>query len=943
MPNSAVRAFHGSSAIVTNLWGGLVNHISIPVWHLVPLQRAFGASAAGSQYCQYCHYRLGCRNMNDLVMSVSSWIQSLGAARRSRAGAGDRARSCTVMCVSVELPSARVWTQRAHGRLIVLATSILCACSTDPSPGVDDHAHPQPGTEPARIIALAPSDERERSPYTGWTRAHYEAVFARLLLGFVAHRSADGARTHYLGGERLPAAMEGAMRMLPALEAWLACPCNPDRISIDGRELDVAAIARDIVLQGTDPLSPDYWHPIGRGWDQRKVEAAALASFLVHTRERFWAKLDVLERARIMSWLRATDEPLAANWLTFQIAIDSARFTLGHAIDTIMLEHELDLIEADYEGDGFYRDGGQHRFDWYNAFVIHPELSLWRRSAAGLAASARVRSQRIGARTRAFLGRLPYLVDRDGAVAPIGRSLAYRSAVLAALQTSIVAGDEFIAPGLARRISSGNLRYHFEAGMFEAELPDAEHVLTRGYHGEQPGVLENYIRPGSQYFMTRALAVLALPPEHPYWTAIEQALPADQGDFVHAVPAVGWMIEHDREGAGLVLHNARSASGKAAHHERYKKFGYAPLTWYAIASDEAQRPYDAELVSASAGRFDRRRSVAQAWAVAPGFAWLRYAQAPETADADEPKPAPHLFSTAVFTPAHDDAHAEPNIRVSCIYPSRDAPARAYEGSFAVAVAESGQPSIGQASSTIEAQPWWYLDGDPERHGGASVLLAGLAGWTHAGPRLDWPYSASHVLGGEASWIGLGVDEPFTRPRCFASLQQLSDAPFDPTQVLAAAPSVQLLDSRAMLTWPEGRLAWVELAGSPPERLLELGSLRVSGPLRMATLHEQDGIRRLAAIGLRSLSDERGGLLESGEPRAMIACEFESTHVRCETDGPLAIRVDPPGLRTLTWREPLWTGIDSKHESTVASSEAGWVRIELPTHSTSTMMFELSLP
>jgi hypothetical protein len=824
----------------------------------------------------------------------------------------------------------------------VLASSLLCACGPDRSSDVDDHPRAT-HVEPARILTLTPSDDHERSPYTGWTRAHYEAVFGRLLLGFVEHRSSDGARTRYVGGERLPAAMEGAMRMLPALEAWLACDCNPDRISIDGRELDVAALARDLVIHGTDPLSPDYWHPIGRGWDQRKVEAAALASFLMHTRERFWAKLDVFERARIMSWLRATDEPLAANWLTFQIALDSARFTLGHAIDASMLERELDLIEADYEGDGFYRDGGEHRFDWYNAFVIHAELTLWRRSTAGLAASARARSQRIAARTRAFLGQLPYLVDHHGAVAPIGRSLAYRSAVLAALQTSIVAGDEFIAPGLARRISSGNLRHHLEAGMF-----DAEHVLTRGYHAEQPGVLENYIRPGSQYFMTRALAVLALPSEHPYWTAPEQALPADLGDFVHAVPAVGWMIEHDRAGAGLVLHNARSTSGKAAHHERYKKFGYAPLSWYAIATDE-RRPYDAGLVSAEAGRFDRRRSIAQAWAVAPGFAWLRHMQTPEADDDDASKRAPHLFATAVFTPTRDDALAEPSVRVSCIYPSHEAPARAYEGSFAVAVAaagssgSSGSSGIGQATVSDHAQPWWYLDGDHDRHGGASVLLAGLAGWTRAGPRLDWSGSASHVLGGEASWVGLGVDQSFTRPRCFASLQQLAEASFDPAKVLAEAPSVQLLGSHAMITWPDHRLAWVELAGTPPERSLELGPLRVSGPLRMAMLHEHDGVRRLVAIGARSVSDERGGLLESAEPRKMIACELGATHVRCETDGPLAIRIDPPGPRTLTWREPLHTGFDSTQASTTASSDAGWVRIEPPPHTTSTMIFELSPP
>jgi hypothetical protein len=822
-----------------------------------------------------------------------------------------------------------VRTPRTHSRSIALAVSIVSGCESEPSTRADDRADVESSAEPARIIVLEPSEDRERSPYTGWTRAHYEAVFARTLLGFVEHRSPDGARTRYAGGEKLPAAMEGAMRMLPALEAWLSCPCNPDRISIEGRELDVAALARDIIINGTDPRSRDYWHPIGKGWDQRKVEAAALASFLVHTHDRIWAQLDLFERARIMSWLRASDEPLAGNWLTFQIARDSARVTLGYAIDTAMLEQQLDLIEADYEGDGFYRDSAQHRFDWYNAFVIHPELTLWRHSSAGQAQSARARSERIGARTRAFLGRLPYLVDRDGAVAPIGRSLAYRSAVLAALQTSIVAGDEFIAPGLARRISAGNLRHHLEAGMF-----DAEQVLTRGYHGEQPSVAENYLRPGSQYFMTRALSVLALPPEHPYWTAPEQALPADLGDFVHAVPAIGWMIEHDSSGTGLVLHNARSASSKASHHERYKKFGYAPLSWYALGNED-QRPYDGTLISAAARRFDRRRTAAQAWAVAPGFAWLRYLQAPEAAIGQPSKPRHHLFSTAVFTPTR-----EASVRVSCIYPSHDAPARAYEGSFAIAVARAGPSGRGQATATIDAQPWWYLDGDPARHGGASVLLAGLAGWTRAGPRLDWPGSASHVLGGEASWVGLGVDDSFTRSRCFASLQQLAAEPFDPEQVLAEAPSVQLLGTQATITWADGQLAWVDLAGSPPVRALALGPLHLSGPLRMAMLHEHDGVRRLVAVGLVSASDEHGELIESGAPRSLLACELDARRVRCETDGPLAVRVDSPGPRTLSWHEPLWTGFDSKHEGTVVSNDAGWVRLELPEHTTSTMIFEL---
>jgi hypothetical protein len=825
-----------------------------------------------------------------------------------------------------------VRTHRAHRRSIaLLALTLPLACEREAQPEV--RAVVEPARAPARAIVLEPEADRVRSPYTGWTRAHYEAVFARLLLGFVEHRSPAGGRTRYAGGKRMTAAMEGAVRMLPALEAWLACACNPDRISVEGREIDVAAIAREIVLAGTDPFGPDYWGAIGKGWDQRKVEAGLLASFLLHTRERVWSRLDWFERAQIMSWLRASDEPLAANWLAFQIAGDTARAALGHSIDEAVLERELALLEAEYEGDGFYRDGGEHRFDWYNAFVIHPELTLWRTSELGRAPGSRERVDRIAARTRAFLGRLPYLVDRDGAVAPIGRSLAYRSAVLAALQASVVAGDEFIAPGLARRISSGNLRHHLEAGMF-----DAENVLTRGYHGEELGVLEHYIRPGSQYFMTRGLAVLALPPEHPYWTAPEQAVPADLGDFVHAIPSVGWMIEHDRAGAGLVLHNARSASGKASHHDRYKKFAYAPLSWYASAS-EGRFPYDSAIVSAGRGRFDRARSVPRAAAVAPGFAWLRYNVAAGARNIGETEPAaPHLFSTAVFVGASDDVLAESTVRVSCFFPSPGAPGRPYVGSFAVAAGE--EPGVGRETASEGEQPWWYIDGDRERHGGASVLLAGLAGWTRVGPRLDWEGPADHVLGGDAMWIGLGVGEVLTSSRCFASLQQLSANPFDPRRALADAPSVELLGSQATLTWADGRRAWVELAGSPGMRSLELGPLRVSGPLRMATLREHDGAIELVAIGLRSVSDGRGPLIESGEPRT-LACEFDERLVRCETDGPLAIRVDPPGPRTLRWREPLWTGFDPPPGASITSDDAGWVRIEMPSAATSTTIFELS--
>lgn len=747
-------------------------------------------------------------------------------------------------------------------RLLLAASLLATSCGGRASTTASEASVVQ-------TIERSPAEDRERSPYTGWTRAHYQAVFGRLLLGFVDHRSWLGARTRYPGGEQLPAAMEGAIRMLPALGAWLACACNPDRIRVDGRELDVTAIARAIVVNGTDPTSPDYWKPIRLGWDQRVVEAAMVAEFLVRSRERVWDRLSPREQQRIMAWLAPAEQPLAANWLAFQIARNAARGALGHSVPERALAEQLDRLERDYAGDGFYRDGHQHRFDWYNALVVHAQLSFWR-SLAG--ADQRERVDRVAARTREFFSHLPYLFDAEGRAAPIGRSLAYRSGVLASLHASMLAGDEFLAAGLARRISAGNLRFHVEAGMF-----DEAEVLTRGYHGEQPGVIDNYLRPGSQYFVSHALSVLALPPEHPFWTSQELPLPADQGDFVHSIPAIGWMITHDAKAGGLILHNVGSSATPARYYDQYAKLEYASHSWYA-RSNEGARPADALVVSASAGRFDKRRSAPQSWAVAPGFAWLRYAIAAETGVEPGSQPADageraHWISTATLA---DPAWVgSASVRLSCVQPSTLEPARAYQGSHALALGATPR------MRGDERTPWLYLDsGDlPPSWGAGAVLLASLSGWERVGRELDLPSAVEHALGGPAGYVGLGVHEAFEQSRCFASLQVLDDQPFAPEPFLAAAPEVEFSGSQATISNWAGTRAWVELAREPSERTIELGGVRASGPVRLLWV----GAARVVAVGVRELSDQLGMLLEPGDARDSIVCERERTSWRCERD------------------------------------------------------------
>lgn len=824
---------------------------------------------------------------------------------------------------------------------------------------------PLHGQGEVRIIQLSPDEDRSRALFTGWTRAHYEAVFARMLLGYARVRSPDGGRTRHAGegGDELPAAMEGSVRMLPAMGAWLACACNPERIRVEGRELDVVDLATTMLLAGTDPESPDYWHKIRKGWDQRQVEAALVAQFLVRSKARVWERLGPAEREQVLAWLTPAKEPLAGNWLAFQLTRNTTLEVLGAEVPEGSLDELLVRLEEDYVGDGFYRDSAPGRVDWYNGIAIHPELTFWRTQLGEDDPEQAERAARVALRTEAFLGHLPFLMDSQGRVAPLGRSLAYRSGVLAALSASVVAGDDFVLPGLARRMLSGSLKFHLDAGMF-----DEQFALTRGYHGEQPGVTEAYLRPGSQYYLSRALEVLALPPEHRFWSEIEMPLPADLGDFVHAIPAVGWQVDFDRAvdrrapsrpaGAGLSLRNAGSATRKLAYQPRYMKLDYGAFGWFSAADDaDARWPYDGAVISASAMGFDRARGPATASTVVSGFSWQRHALPPEdeaapqlddpgASGAWDPEPAPlvdakasppHWISTATLSalPGSVDSEAvRPSLRLSCVEPNGVEAARPYEGSAAIRRVPEGLILGGGDKD------WVYLEtGADALPGAGAVLFANAHGWTRAGLNLDYG-SADHVLGGKSAFAGLalgathpGIDEP----RCFASWQVLSERPFEPGPQLAALPQVSFEDRVATVRFANGDLAWVDLAPEVRERSVELAGLRATGPLR--TVWVRADAQVVVAVGLRELGEVHPGPADENAPPliqtatdtplAFVACARAGAGWLCELDGPARLR--SPGT-TLMLSPSGWRGSEGIAEVTATvTPEEGQVLINPAEH------------
>src|SRR4026207_63141 len=178
-----------------------------------------------------------------------------------------------------------------------------------------------------------PAFDFDLSPYTGWTRAHWEYILARMTYGYakIAERSGSPARVLYPDDRRgLPDpvdAIASFARIASAWGAWLRNPANPSTLSFEGHDIDLEALRRQALLDGTNPANPyTYWGYIGR-LDQRIVESADIAVTIWMSRERVFNKMTSAEQAQIMAWLAQVDNKgtYTDNWILFTAMAQAVR------------------------------------------------------------------------------------------------------------------------------------------------------------------------------------------------------------------------------------------------------------------------------------------------------------------------------------------------------------------------------------------------------------------------------------------------------------------------------------------------------------------------------------------------------------------------------------------------------------------------------------------
>ncbi len=359
---------------------------------------------------------------------------------------------------------------------------------------------------------------------------------------------------------------------------------------------DLAEWYAEGIAAGTDPGSPERWvrldeHP------QAKVEAASLALALDLTRPWLWDRLDPAVQERVVAYLApAVGDPTypRINWVWFRLVVQAFLRSVGGPWSAEDVAEDLATHDGFLREDGWMADGHERAFDHYVGWALHVYPLLWARmpGAAGFAEARRARDTALLDR---FLLDAVRLVGADGSPLVQGRSLTYRFAAAAPFWAGALAGVPSTPPGVLRRAATSVVRHFVDRGAL-----DERGLLSLGWHGRWPRIAQAYSGPGSPYWAVKGMLGLALPADHPVWSAEELPLPVEQGDYVRAVKAPGWLVSGTAaDGVVRVVNHGTDHAvpgDTRGDSPLYARFGYSTATSPLLDRDSWADPRDQAVV-----------------------------------------------------------------------------------------------------------------------------------------------------------------------------------------------------------------------------------------------------------------------------------------------------------------------------------------------------------
>ena len=313
--------------------------------------------------------------------------------------------------------------------------------------------------------------------------------------------------------------MECFGRLMAGLAPWLSLP--DDDTAEGGQRRQLREWALKSYAQAVDPQSKDYllWRKEG----QPLVDAAYVAESFLRGYDALWMPLDEQTKQRYIAefqQLRRVDPPYT-NWLLFSSTIECFLKKAGAQTDYYRITSALRKVDEWYVGDGWYSDGQNFAFDYYNSFVIHPmyvecmevmtdggKKKIWNVAGGGFP-KAMKRMQRFGMILERF-------ISPEGTFPVFGRSITYRTGVLQPLALLAWRGwlPEELPAGQVRAAMTAVIQRMFG----DKRNFNEKGFLVLGFNGRQPNISDWYTNNGSLYLASLAFLPLGLPADHPFWT-----------------------------------------------------------------------------------------------------------------------------------------------------------------------------------------------------------------------------------------------------------------------------------------------------------------------------------------------------------------------------------------------------------------------------------------
>ncbi len=352
----------------------------------------------------------------------------------------------------------------------------------------------------------------------------------------------------------------------------LAAPClagagEPVLIPMpDGRRVELASWYRDQWAAGVGPGATRPWRMADRTMDQTVVETSLLTVGLVVARAQLWDPLPRAVQDGLADWLNAVSHQLDTNinnWNMFPVITQLGLGQLGRPVDRAWVQGLLGEVEKFYHADGWYADGFYRQFDYYVPEAIYLLIlaAAWSDDDAF--------RRRIGERAARFARDYALFFDVEGRNIVYGRSRSYRFSASYFFALCAWAGVPGVEPGRCRGLIARNIAWYLNRDVFG---PDGRLWGGVAYLNERAN--EVYIGPGSGAWAFQSFLPMALPPEHPFWTAPE---PPPEMDRQRHLPAPNFVITRDAHGRNATLYNGGSHHpfDFGGHPAKYGKFTYS--------------------------------------------------------------------------------------------------------------------------------------------------------------------------------------------------------------------------------------------------------------------------------------------------------------------------------------------------------------------------------